>query len=88
MGVIASTLSDAHETADSLLADLTATGSSSKAGFEGFAKSLPSSQQTFVTKEGLGRIDALERTRGRVLGIERVKICDWAELLAVGGQRI
>ena len=86
VGVIASTLGSAHETADAVLADFAASEASGAApaarpGWLALAERLRAANVPVVTTRGWQAIDEAERRLGRERGIERVKLVSTAAML-------
>ena len=93
VGVIASTLGNAHETADAVLADWNAgpppqpTDSYGRSGLRGRAwleQHLRTRGVAAVSTEGWRRIDAHERAQGVSRGADRVKVVDLAKMIELG----
>lgn len=92
-GVIASTMTDAFDTADAIAQDWDSqaqflredTGTAMPSGWEGVKSEIGSASATIVQWKEWHKIDKAERERGRAAGKEREKFTDTADMLAVVG---
>jgi|LauGreDrversion4_2_1035121.scaffolds.fasta_scaffold638638_1 ferredoxin--NADP+ reductase len=85
-GDIGSNLSDAAETAASVMQWHQAQQQQQKAGFAGLRAHLLQRSVQWVPKEGWNRIDAEERRLGALQGRPRVKTASVADMLRLAGQ--
>ncbi|KAI9333620.1 hypothetical protein BDR26DRAFT_912288 [Obelidium mucronatum] len=85
VGVIAATMYDAVETADSVLQDLESLKSSrpAKSGFDGVSPLLHERGVTTVSYSGWKVLDAFERKEGEKRGKEREKVVELREALRI-----
>ncbi|ROT39433.1 nucleotide-binding domain-containing protein [Sodiomyces alkalinus F11] len=87
-GVIASTMQDAFDTADSLIQDwlsgrafLPRSESSPLSGWDGLSKELPGGKSNVVDWAAWKKIDQAEKERGRLKGKQREKFTRTSEML-------
>ena len=85
-GDIGSNLSDAAETAASVMQWQQMQQHQQKEGFAGLREHLLQRCVQWVPKEGWNRIDAEERRLGALLGRPRVKTASVADMLRLAGQ--
>lgn len=86
-GVIGTNKSDAHETADTLLADAPSLSPAPQRDPGDILKLLDSRAVSYVTWDGWQRIDAHEIALGEADGRERVKVADLDKMLKVTRER-